>query len=349
MFIRNSSYMDLAAGLTDWHHSFMGEMMKDPSKWSLMECFETTELGSGAAVVLDNNTSDTPELVHCRFTNRADFFQSLMEWYEIGGWNLLSSNIRWVDSACDVCEGDCASNSSAPLCDYQLGVNSSKVSATLLLNATDGGQKRYDTMTELRAMVADCFPTYDSAGNVVRTPDGVYNDDEVAFPYAFDFPNWEEVGTIDRELWKNLGICFAVIVVIVLVLIPRPRVAFFVILSIVMSIVDILGFLFYWDITISGVSTIFVLVSVGLAVDYSAHIAHMFAESPGTSRERAIVALGRIGPSVFNAIFSTLLAVIVLATSSSYIYQVFFKVCRRGLPVSTAFLVLEPLSRCPYL
>ena len=37
---------------------------------------------------------------------------------------------------------------------------------------------------------------------------------------------------------------------------------------------------------------------MGLAVDYSAHIAHMFVESTGTGAQRAIAALERIGPSV---------------------------------------------------
>ena len=316
-------YMDVDAGVTDWHHAFMTEMMDDPAKWPQMDCYTTL---TGAAVAIDVNNSQTPDVVHCLFNNRTEFFQSLMEWYEVGGWNLLSSNVKWTDSTCDECAGLCAADANAPLCDYQLGINTSKVTGTLTTNSTDGGQQRYDTMTAVRAMVADCFPTYDADGNVVPFEEGVYNGDEPAFPYTFQFENWEEVGTIDDELWKNLGICFAVVVVIVFILIPKPRVAIFVILAIVMSIVDILGFLYFWDITISGVSTIFVLISVGLAVDYAAHIAHMFAESEGTARERAIGALARIGPSVFNAIFSTLLAVIVLATSSSYIYQVFFKV-----------------------
>ena len=41
--------------------------------------------------------------------------------------------------------------------------------------------------------------------------------------------------------------------------------------------------------------------------------------------DRAVAALKRIGPSVFNAIGSTLLAVFVLGFSKSYIFRVFFK------------------------
>merc|ERR1711924_418997 len=62
-----------------------------------------------------------------------------------------------------------------------------------------------------------------------------------------------------------------------------------------------------------------------LAVDYSAHIAHMFVVSVGSSRERAIKSLERIGPSVFNAVVSTLLAVVIIGFSTSYVFRVFFK------------------------
>ena len=95
-------------------------------------------------------------------------------------------------------------------------------------------------------------------------------------------------------------------------LIPIPRIAFFVALCIVLSVVDLVGMLHYWDVTISGVSTIYILISVGLAVDYSAHIAHMFVTSTGSTDVRAHKALARIGPSVFNAIVSTLIAVPVV-------------------------------------
>jgi len=316
-------YMDIEDGVSDWHNSFMEDSMSQNTTWPLMDCFDIL---TRQHVSLVENVLYSADDVYCLYTNRTEFYQNLMEWFEEGGWNLLSSNLKWVDAECNVCEGSCAIDPLNPGCNYQAGLSSTRVGGTLSLDATTGGQERYDTMTAARSMVAEVFPTFDENGDLVAGGTGEYNDDELAFPYSFDFPNWEEVGTIDSELFKNLAICCAVIVVIVFILIPKPRVAIFVIISIVMSIVDVLGFLYFWDITISGVSTIFILISVGLAVDYSAHIAHMFAESHGTARNRAVSALGRIGPSVFNAIMSTLLAVIVLATSSSYIYVVFFKV-----------------------
>jgi Niemann-Pick C1 protein len=146
-----------------------------------------------------------------------------------------------------------------------------------------------------------------------------------AFPFSFDFLFYEEIGVIDEELIKNLLICGGVVLVTIGVLIPVLRVSLLVAVSIFAAIIDVVGFLYYWDVTVSGVSTIYILICVGLAVDYSAHIAHCFKESTGDSRERARKSLGRIGPSVFNAICSTFLAVLVLAFSQSYVFRIFFK------------------------
>ena len=141
----------------------------------------------------------------------------------------------------------------------------------------------------------------------------------------FSFLYWEEVGIIDFELMRNLLICGGVICGIIAILIPSIRVAPVVILNIGISVIEILGFLYWWNVTISGVSTIYILISVGLCVDYSAHIAHIFVISTGTPRERAIGALSRIGPCTFHALVSTFLAVVVLSFSKSYIFRIFFK------------------------
>ena len=52
----------------------------------------------------------------------------------------------------------------------------------------------------------------------------------------------------------------------------------------------------------------------------------MFATSEGSQNKRVIKALARIGPSVFHAVLSTLLAVVVIGASESYVFRIFFKV-----------------------
>lgn len=137
---------------------------------------------------------------------------------------------------------------------------------------------------------------------------------------------WEEVGIIDSELARNLVCAAGVIFAIICLLLPNPRIAVLVSVLICTSILEVVGFMHFWGVTVNGVATIYLLICVGLAVDYSAHIAHVFNVSVGNATERAMAAITRIGPSVFHALFSTLLAVLVIGFSKSYVFQVFFKV-----------------------
>jgi len=74
---------------------------------------------------------------------------------------------------------------------------------------------------------------------------------------------------------------------------------------------------------------------LGLAVDYSAHIAHCYlvvVPPPGSCKNddekrmyKVKKALSQIGSSIFHGGFSTFLAIITLAPSKTYIFIVFFK------------------------
>ena len=50
---------------------------------------------------------------------------------------------------------------------------------------------------------------------------------------------------------------------------------------VVLTLVDLVGFLHFWDITIDTLSCVNIVLAVGLCVDYSAHMAHAFIVSQG--------------------------------------------------------------------
>ena len=58
------------------------------------------------------------------------------------------------------------------------------------------------------------------------------------------------------------------------------------------------------------VSIINLVLAVGLAVDYSAHVAHAFMITPGTRQQRVDVAIEEMGTAVIHGAFSTFLAVV---------------------------------------
>lgn len=81
----------------------------------------------------------------------------------------------------------------------------------------------------------------------------------------------------------------------------------------------------WWGVTLDNVSVVMLIVSIGISVDYAAHIGHAFHTSRGSPAERSGAAMIQMGPCVWHGFFSTFLAIVVLAPSKSYVFQVFFK------------------------
>jgi predicted RND superfamily exporter protein len=83
--------------------------------------------------------------------------------------------------------------------------------------------------------------------------------------------------------------------------------------------------LYYWGLTLNAFSMTFIIISIGIAVDYNAHIAHAFKTVTGTRNERVIKAFDTMGVSVFHGAMSTFLAIAVLINTKSYSMKLFFK------------------------
>jgi hypothetical protein len=224
----------------------------------------------------------------------AAFYNDLSQWLN-GAGSDHSSKVKWANPA-----------------DPTQGISDIKLmDATLqAYGGEGGGTERYEVYYTMRKDMKNLIGASETS----------------VFPYTMDFVYWEENGVIDAELLRNLIVAFGVMCSIVAILIPKPRIALFVALNILLSILEVIGFAHFWGVTMNGVSTIYFLMCAGFAVDYSAHIAHAFSTSGGCSSDRAVEALVRLGPSVFNAIMSTLLAIIVIGFAKSFVFVVFFKV-----------------------
>ena len=62
----------------------------------------------------------------------------------------------------------------------------------------------------------------------------------------------------------------------------------------------------YWTgLTFNIVTSVNIILSVGIAVDYAAHVAHSFLSTKGTPRERAKGALDHIGGEVLAGAVTT--------------------------------------------
>lgn len=163
-----------------------------------------------------------------------------------------------------------------------------------------------------------------------------------AFPYSFSYLYYEQYAVIEREALLNLGLALVAVCVITLIVLADLRSTTLVMLCVLLTDVDILGLMWLWGLTIDSVAIVNLVLAVGLAVDYSAHVAHAFAGATGTRDERAVKAVVEMGTAVIHGATSTFLAVLVLASSQSYIFRIFFKqffgICVFGVAHGLVFL-----------
>eukprot|EP00210_Caulerpa_lentillifera_P009527 g9085.t1 len=147
---------------------------------------------------------------------------------------------------------------------------------------------------------------------------------ENSFAYGRDYVEYEQYKAIGREALINLSLALMMVFVIITLLLVNPVAAGITFIAIALVVVELVGFLYWWGFKIDNVLVIFTVISLGLSVDYAVHISHMFLKIPGDPNERLVAALRDMGPAVFNGAMSTFIAVLVLAMTDSYIFNVFF-------------------------
>merc|ERR1712055_928183 len=118
----------------------------------------------------------------------------------------------------------------------------------------------------------------------------------------------------------------ACVFVVTLILLANLRICIMVILLVVFTLTDIVGFLHFWGITIDIISCVNIVLAIGLCVDYSVHIGHAFLVASGGKKSKTQEALLTIGPAVFNGGLTTFLALVLLGFSTSHVFVSFFKV-----------------------
>ncbi len=157
------------------------------------------------------------------------------------------------------------------------------------------------------------------------------------FPMSFEYFNYITMEILTTELVRNILLALGCVFLATLFLIADIFASIIVVVSVIMALIDLGGFMFFWGLNIDTIVSILVIIALGLSVDYSAHVAHAFMVATGTREERVHKALVDIGPAVLNGGFSTFLAFAMLMTSKSIIFLTFFKIF---------FLVLNMLQSC---
>ena len=95
--------------------------------------------------------------------------------------------------------------------------------------------------------------------------------------------------------------------------------------TIVMIIINLMGMMYWWDISLNAISLVNLVVGVGISVEFCSHLVRSYVISPEPTRIlRAKDSLSRMGSSILSGITLTDCGILILAFAKSKIFQVFY-------------------------
>ena len=164
-----------------------------------------------------------------------------------------------------------------------------------------------------------------------------------SFVHSEQYFHWESSESVEHEFPIELSAGLGSIFFLCLCSLRNIRAAVVVIFSVLCSLVNTIGFGYLWGLSLDLYTAVLYIVSTGLYVDYSVHVAYAFLQAEGTRHQRVEAALVEVGPAVFNGGLSTFLAISVTAFSGDVLWRRLFKT----LTMSTFFGLFHGLAMLP--
>jgi Niemann-Pick C1 protein len=157
------------------------------------------------------------------------------------------------------------------------------------------------------------------------------------FPYSKFYIFFDQYISIVRLSVTLLSSALVMILLLSSVLLGSISTAVVVTITVAMTLIDIIGAMAVANVSLNAVSLVNLIISVGISLEFCAHIARAFTFPSTTVMERAPrhrfrgkdarawTALVNVGASVFSGITITkLLGVTVLAFTSSKIFEIYY-------------------------
>ncbi|ORY61306.1 niemann-pick C1 protein [Pseudomassariella vexata] len=156
------------------------------------------------------------------------------------------------------------------------------------------------------------------------------------FPYSVFYIFFDQYASIVNLTATLLGSAIAIIFVVSAVLLGSVATALVVTVTVTMTVTDIIGAMAVFNVSLNAVSLVNLIICVGIAVEFCAHIARAFMFPSASVMERAKnrfrgrdarawTSLVNVGGSVFSGITVTkLLGVCVLAFTRSKIFEIYY-------------------------
>lgn len=145
--------------------------------------------------------------------------------------------------------------------------------------------------------------------------------------WAKAFANWVTDEIIAVEVERNIELALLCVMACTIILITNLQMCLWIFICVLLTIINVLGWMQRWGMTVDIVCCIGLELAIGLCVDYAAHVGHTFLTiTNGTRNDRAYATVTSIGSAVLLGGGSTLLSLSLLSMSKAYTFQSFFKI-----------------------
>ncbi|KPJ02850.1 Patched domain-containing protein 3 [Papilio xuthus] len=170
------------------------------------------------------------------------------------------------------------------------------------------------------------IPAMNYVKNVVKSAN-ITTGDGYRSVWAKVFANWVTDEIIGLEMERNIELALLCVMACTIVLITNLQMCLWIFICVLITIINVLGWMQRWGMTVDIVCCIGLELAIGLCVDYAAHVGHTFLTMTNGSRnERAFATVTSIGTAVLLGGGSTLLSLSLLGASKAYTFQSFFKI-----------------------
>lgn len=144
--------------------------------------------------------------------------------------------------------------------------------------------------------------------------------------YSPQFVYYEHYKAILKNTLLAVGVAIIGMLFIALAFIPHPISISCITITMITIALGMMGFMHFWGLPLSAITTVQIILSIGFSVDFTVHISHAFMAATGKNRnERVTVALEKVGVPIMNGAISSVLGILMLAFASSYVFISFFK------------------------
>lgn len=143
------------------------------------------------------------------------------------------------------------------------------------------------------------------------------------FPYSLFFVFFDQYAHIISMTQEVLGLGLASVLIVTALLLGSWRTGTIVTAVVALTVVNVMGVMGLWGISLNAISLVNLVISLGIAVEFCAHVARSFMSSgsglpmdhPAGQKERderMLIALVDVGPSVSLLVLLTLMMLMQL-------------------------------------